>query len=157
MPGRGPARTPTAVLALHSSWRAKHRSKTEPEPKLGIPTRPGHLTREARAEWGRVAKELSRMGVLAKIDRAVLAAYCQAWANYVEVFEEVETEGRTFTMETTGYVAKNPKVTILNEERLAMLRLAQELGLTPASRSRLVGDKPEGQDELAAFVERRSG
>ncbi len=72
---RGPAPTPTEILRLRGSKRANRRT-TEPKPERGIPSCPQHLGKTARAEWRRVTKPLDQMGVIAKIDRALLAAYC---------------------------------------------------------------------------------
>ncbi len=47
------------------------------------PDCPKHLWPEARKEWKRIAPELEDAGLIAKIDRAALALYCQAWARMV--------------------------------------------------------------------------
>src|SRR5687768_15051802 len=47
------------------------------------PDCPKHLWPEARREWKRVSAELEDAGLVAKIDRAALALYCQAWARMV--------------------------------------------------------------------------
>src|SRR5258706_8892481 len=44
------------------------------------PAPPTTLTREAAAEWKRIVPELNKHGLLAAVDRAVLTAYCEAWA-----------------------------------------------------------------------------
>ena len=49
-----------------------------------LPPCPGHLTAAAAKEWRRVAKALHGMGVVTAIDRAALAAYCQAYGRWVE-------------------------------------------------------------------------
>lgn len=45
-----------------------------------LPKLPPHLLPEARREWKRIGAELVELGLVAKIDRAALALYCQAWA-----------------------------------------------------------------------------
>lgn len=52
------------------------------EPALPAP--PDHLSVEAKLEWDRVAEELYRARILTKIDRSVLAAYCQAYGRWVK-------------------------------------------------------------------------
>src|SRR5262245_50932234 len=84
MAGRGPAPTPTSVLEARGSWRAKTRAG-EPRLPTERPSGPAWLSKEAQAEWRRVTRELLRMGVLAKADRAMLAEYCEAWSELVEL------------------------------------------------------------------------
>ena len=132
---RGPKPTPTAMLKLTGSWRADAR-KSEPKPKLGAPPMPTWLATEAKAEWKRVVPQLQKLGVITLIDRTALALYCQAWADYHDAVAVVKVEGKTFTT-PTGYIAKNPLVTIMNKARAAVLRLAQDFGFTPSALARL--------------------
>lgn len=145
MAGKGPAPTPTAKLKLHNSKRAKYdRHDDEPKPKLGTPRCPKWLDKEARAEWRRVAPELTRMGVLAQIERGALTGYCTAWSDFRACREAVERDGRTILQvtgvvedEVVGKIASNPEMKHMKDARLDMLRFAQDLGLTPASRTRV--------------------
>ena len=151
MSPRGPSPKPTKILEMAGSWRAKAR-KGEPHPEQGAPSCPAWLDDEAKAEWRRVTPELERTGVIAKIDRSVLAACCQRWADYVRLREELATEGATFTT-PQGYVAKNPKATLMNEALDHWLKLSDRLGLSPAARTRVHGtpQEAEGKDEHARF------
>lgn len=47
------------------------------------PDCPKHLWPEARREWKRISVELEDAGLIAKVDRAQLALYCQAYARWV--------------------------------------------------------------------------
>lgn len=47
------------------------------------PDCPKHLWPEAKKEWKRISFELVDAGLVAKVDRAELALYCQAWARMV--------------------------------------------------------------------------
>lgn len=47
------------------------------------PDCPKHLWPEARKEWKRISAELEDAGLVARVDRAQLAMYCQAWARMV--------------------------------------------------------------------------
>ena len=48
------------------------------------------FTSPARDEWHRIAGSLHQMGVLTTVDRAALAAYCQAHARWVEAGEKLQ-------------------------------------------------------------------
>ena len=76
------------------------------------------------------------MGVLTVIDRAALAAYCQAYGRWVEA-EEKLAETPTIFKTPSGYVQQSPWLGIANKQLELMGRYMTELGMTPASRSRV--------------------
>jgi P27 family predicted phage terminase small subunit len=102
----------------------------------GLPLCPGHLNRPAAKEWRRVARLLSEMGVLTTIDRAALAAYCQAYGRWVEAEEKLRETPMLFKT-PSGYVQQSPWLGIANKQLELMGRYMVELGMTPASRSRV--------------------
>lgn len=107
-----------------------------PEPPDALPRCPPHLNAAARKEWRRLAAPLWRMGVLTVADRAAMAAYCQAWARWVEAEEKLA--GTPPLLKTpSGYVQQSPWISIANKQMELMNRFAAELGLTPAARMRL--------------------
>ena len=61
---------------------------------------PEYLGTTARAEWRRKAEVLARMGVLTQGDDAALAAYCQAFARFVEAEGKLRQSG--LLIKTTG-------------------------------------------------------
>ena len=74
MGARGPAPTPTPILALHGSWRAKSRSN-EPKPPQGQPQRPSTLSKPQKAIWNRLCRMLDQMALLTKVDGHQLERY----------------------------------------------------------------------------------
>jgi hypothetical protein len=66
----------------------------------------------------------------------VLAAYCQAWGRWVEAEEKLR-ETPTMVRTPSGYVQQNPWLPVANKQLEIMSRYMAELGLTPASRSRV--------------------
>ena len=149
---RGPKPTPTAALRLVGSRKVEGR-RDEPQPELGSPSPPSWLSREALAEWNRVVPELNRVGVLALVDRAILVGYCESWSLYHAATKAVRETGTTYES-TRGTVAKHPNVAILAESRMAFLRFAQELGLSPSARARLAASPKDHGNPLTKFVER---
>jgi P27 family predicted phage terminase small subunit len=91
MRGRPPK--PTVLRIIEGNPGKRPLPANEPRPRPGIPTCPQHLTREAKVECHRISKELQCMGRLTKADRAALAAYCVAWARWIEAEGHLETEG----------------------------------------------------------------
>src|SRR5438045_983630 len=90
MRGRKP--TPTRLRLVKGN--ASHRPiPQEPSVPAAIPERPAHLSEVAAKEWEAVAPVLEAAGLLSVIDRAALAAYCQAWGRWVEAEEAIKTHG----------------------------------------------------------------
>ena len=138
---RGPAATPTAVKRMRGNPGKRPLNDREPTPDAAMPHAPAHLTKEARAEWRRVARRLHNAGVLTYVDRGVLAVYCQAYGRWAEAERALQLNG--MMVETpNGYQQQSPWVNIANKAMEQMIRAARELGLTPASRSAIKVEKP---------------
>lgn len=54
------------------------------------------------AEWKRIAEALNRIGLLTQVDRAALAAYCQAYGRWMEA-ERKLTETPTILKMPSGW------------------------------------------------------
>jgi len=135
MRGRKPK--PTALKISQGNPGRRPLNTREPHPEVGIPERPAHLGPEACAEWDRVTAILQVLGIITKIDRAALAAYCVAFARWVEAEQKLKEQGLVVRAPQTGYPMQNPYLSIANTAMTQMIRLAAEFGMTPSSRSRL--------------------
>lgn len=133
---RGPPKKPTKLKLVQGTARPDRIDPNEVEPEVECPSCPSHLEGEARAEWERIAPELTRLGVIARIDRSALAAYCLTWATTVEMEQDIAENGRTQTSEK-GWSQQRPEVSMLNAAYQTMHRYLTEFGLTPASRTRV--------------------
>lgn len=112
------------------------RSVNEPVPPDALPRCPPHLDAVARREWRRLATPLYRMGVLTVADRAAFAAYCQAYSRWAEA-ERKLAETPMLIKSPSGYVQQSPWLSIANRQMDLMCRYMTEMGLTPASRTRI--------------------
>ena len=90
---RGPKKEPTVLKLIKGNPGKRPINKREPKPEPGLPKCPAHLNDLAKLEWRRVAKELDSVGLLTKLDRAVLAAYCKAWGRWVDPEEKLTELG----------------------------------------------------------------
>jgi P27 family predicted phage terminase small subunit len=142
MRGRKPK--PTALKVL-SGNPGKRPLPTEPELVRAIPRCPRHLDGEARREWRRIAGELYEAGLLTRVDRAALAAYCQAWARWVEAEEKVRELGAVVKT-PTGCLMQNPWLGVANRALDEMRRFLVEFGMTPSSRTRVKVESPNEPD-----------
>jgi phage terminase small subunit len=81
MGARGPKPLPANVHVLRGNPGHKTFGDLDAvTPQVEIPGCPEHLLPDARKEWERIGPELVSLGLVAKIDRAALALYCQEWA-----------------------------------------------------------------------------
>ena len=149
MRGRKPLPSKVKELAGNPGKRAIN--KKEPKPASGVPQCPPHLKGDARVEWKRVTKELYALGILTKVDRAVLVAYCMAWGDLVKAENQIEGEGEVIVSEQGG-LYQNPWVAIKKRSMDQVVKFAAEFGMTPSSRSRLKVELPGEEDEMASLL-----
>ena len=147
---RGPQPKPTAIKLLKGTFRQCRAPKNEPKPKVIAPGCPTWLRKEAKAEWKRLVKELLPDGLVTLRDRSILAALCDAWADFHESEKVLQKEGRTFTTEK-GYIGQHPAVAMKNNAREQIRKLGSMFGLSPSSRCQI--EKPV--DESAEATEAR--
>jgi P27 family predicted phage terminase small subunit len=148
MRGRKP--TPTHLKLVRGNPGKRRLNAAEPAPGRVLPAPPPELSRDARIEWDRVAGELHRIGVLSGIDRAALAAYCQAYGRWIVAERAIAkmaerdqlTEGLMIKT-TNGNAVQNPLVGTANKAMADMVRYAAEFGMTPSARSRISGQGGE--------------
>ena len=141
MRGRKPK---PARLKLIEGNPGKRPIGQEPQPPASQPSCPAHLSPTAKAEWKRLARMLNGIGVVTQADRAVLAAYCQAYGRWVEAEKKLKETPPLLKM-PSGYVQQSPWLTISNKQMELMMRAMAELGLTPSARTRLAVQIPTGR------------
>lgn len=123
---RGPAPTPTKILKLRGSWRAK-RNAEEPEYGQGVEC-PKRASTNAPAVWRQLAPLLLETGVLTEADVNCFYRYCvlfSRWWNLTMRSKHVEADK-------------------LHDQ---LNKLEAKFGLDPANRSRIhakPAKKPEG-------------
>lgn len=66
----------------------------------------------------------------------MLAAYCKAYVRWVEAEEKLK-ETPLLIKTPSGYVQQSPWLNVANKQMELMGRYMAEIGLTPASRSRI--------------------
>lgn len=97
---------------------------------------PPGLSAVAKQEWDRIVAALTPMCVLSSVDRAPLAAYCVAYALWIEATEMLQKHG-SMIKSPNGYPVQSPYLSVANKQLELMIRIACEFGFTPGSRSRI--------------------
>ena len=149
MATRGRKPTPTAIKELEGNPGKRPLNANEPKPEKKAPSCPKWLESEAKKEWRRLAKEMEAIGILTDVDMAAFAGYCQAYARWKEA-EEFITQHGTIVKTPSGYWQQVPQVSIAQTYLKIMNKLAEQFGLTPSSRSRIIAGNGEGggRDEM---------
>ena len=136
MATRGRKPKPTALKVLEGNPGKRRLNDNEPRPDKKAPSCPKWLE-----------------GVLTEVDMAVFAGYCQAYARWKEA-EEFITQHGTIVRTPSGYWQTVPQVSIAQTYLKIMNRFAEQFGLTPSSRSRIIADnaKQNNADEMEALL-----
>lgn len=115
-----------------------------------MPTPPDFLSDEAKVEWGRVIDTLYNVGLMTELDRAALAAYCQAYGNWARAERQIaelrkggDELGGVLVATDKGNLIQHPLFGIANKAKADVIRYAGEFGMTPAARSRVEAHEPE--------------
>jgi P27 family predicted phage terminase small subunit len=137
-------------LELLQGTPGKRGKRSRVAARVSRPACPAWLTREAKAEWGRVTDELEEMGILCKVDRGLIATYCEAWAEFREADQMVRKEGKV-KVTTNGNLIQNPWLGIKNKAAERMLKLSNQFGFSPSARTGL--DANTGTEEVDPFEE----
>jgi P27 family predicted phage terminase small subunit len=129
------------------------------EPQHDVPTEafdrpPAELAAQplAAAEWRRLAPVLRRSRTVTEADRSALLALCLEWARYLEATAQIRKDGLVIRTKKTRYPMPNPYLPIATRALANCSRLWPELGLTPASRTRVhAAPAPPDDDPFAEF------
>lgn len=100
-------------------------------PARKVPPAPSGLSKEAKAEWRRVAPILHKRNTLDAADYPTLEAYCVHFSVIRQAQRSIDDLGLVLP---DG--KRNPAYGALKESSLLLVRCAGELGLTPSARSR---------------------
>lgn len=150
MRGRKPK--PTAMKILENNPGHRPLNKNEPRPTAKAPACPPHVQGEGRKEWRRITRELNTLGMISNLDRAALAAYCQAWGRWCEAEEQLRKHG-PIVKSPSGFPIQNPYLAVANKAMEQIIKLSAEFGLTPSSRARVSAQPATNQtDDIESFL-----
>jgi P27 family predicted phage terminase small subunit len=160
---RGRPPKPAALKILEGN-RGRREIKEGPKFRPIAPECPAWLSEQAQLEWGRLAPDLERLGLLTDADMADFAGYCQSYSRWVEAETVIEMHGLSYeirriemredgnTFERVSYHPR-PEVLIAQKEKLAMMRFGALFGLSPSDRTRINVAEPLKDDELERMID----
>lgn len=130
---------PLLLHKLHGTGRKSRIAKRAGEMQLdsALPEPPEWLLPEARAEWDRLVGDSKYKAVLATVDRAMMAAYCQLWARFVAA-QMPEAGDKEFG----------------GRQLMSLVQIAAKLGLNPQDRCKIKAPAPpeKADNPWAALV-----
>lgn len=143
---RGPSPKPTALKLLEGNPGKQKLNKREPvgagrARDLRCPT---HIKGVARKEWKRL---VDTCGWLTATDMPAIESASVQYKIYRGALANVEDLGPVQTTES-GYQAVTGWYSVMSKSLDSYIRACQELGATPASRSRVELPETGGKDEL---------
>ena len=166
---RGPAPEPSILKYIRGNPSKETLNTAEPTPELVPQDFPPPKTLDGKAVevWNDTVPKLAKMRVLTEADVPTLTRYCIESALYLASYEKVKTHGEEYTHleldpnRTDGrlrikYTQVAPWATQMHRHHAAMLRIEQEFGMTPSSRSQVSTTNGSAEsDQIAAFVQKR--
>lgn len=128
----GPKPRATSLKLLQGETKKDRLNENEPKFDPTMPECPAYLKpdRIAMREWGRKSDALHRAGVLTEVDDAILADYCDAFAEKARLVRAL----RKFKPGTIEYKRISGS---LQQVTLQKNRAMCELGITPSARTRI--------------------
>ena len=120
---RGRKPKPAVLHDLEGTAQGSRTNMNPPTPE-GDADCPKVLTGEARIEWRRIEIELKRLGLLTGVDRAALAGYCQAWADFVWSVTYLRNKQKIIEA-PSGYKQIHPVMTVRRQAAKQMLDFAE--------------------------------
>jgi P27 family predicted phage terminase small subunit len=156
-PGTRPKPTHLKLVTGNPGKRPLPTAEARVAPAL--PSPPPHLSDDAKVEWSRVSEELYKAGLLSSLDRAALAAYCQAHGRWSQAERAIAEMGKRDMLTgglmiktSNGNAIQNPLVGTANKAMSDMVRYAAEFGMTPSARTSITATPPDGKDPAAEYL-----
>jgi P27 family predicted phage terminase small subunit len=140
---RGPKNKPTTLLHLHGTWNSTRHGQRPPDakPPGDLEELPADLS-PAEAERWHAALAAAPAGVLGKSDESLLRLWCFHEATFLEArrMQQMLDVGNKLPLLVKGKMGdmiQSPYLRIMQRSSLIMLRMIEQLGFSPVSRTGL--------------------
>ena len=155
---KGRKAIPSKIIELRGGTEHTHKKprEGEPDPPPKIPPCPGYLTYQAKKEWKRIVPLLSDVQLLSEMDMSSVAAYCQAYSDWVKAVQEIKKGPGMVYADDKGIPKLNPWVKLSKEAFDRMLKAGTLLGLSPSARVGLKVEKPKSDSKARKFMKRKT-
>lgn len=145
---------PTLTLAHSNTGHRPTGRGRPPRMDSDLPKCPKQLSKRARKKWKEVVKWLADRELIAKVDEAVIAGYCQNYADWLDCLEFTSKNGSVLILRddkgNVKWAQTDPHVSQARNHLEKVRQFAEMLGLSPEARTRLKLDnkKPQSRREM---------
>jgi P27 family predicted phage terminase small subunit len=160
---RGRKRIAQEVHEASGAFRVhpERRNKKATKPDGKRPVMPEDFDAHETTKWDQLCKILEDNRVMSKDLIEILVAYCTAYGGWMRAREAIRKTGIVLVQkmpDNTTEIKRNPFSVELHKYREEMNKLLPELGLTPASRSKVSATDPDdNKDDPFAKIMARMG
>ena len=141
-------RLPTEIKRQRGTLRNDRTNPNEPQSPLNIPPVPTWLSEEGQKSFVELSTLLHDMSVLTQADEVSLTLLCDAYGDYKQAKEVINTLGPTQDVTSREGHTKSiqrPEVVIANQAFVRVFQLLKEFGLTPSSRAKVNAIENQGK------------
>jgi len=145
--------TPVSLLKLTGGYRQdRHGQNKEMDLPATIPAAPKFLKGAAIEKWNKLTGLLAKAKCVTELDEDVLASYCQEYKKYVEANSKLDSLAMMLSKTSKNTISVSALVRLSDRALNNMVRLFQEIGLSPAARRTLrLVTKSEISDDKSRF------
>lgn len=144
----GPKPTPTAILKMRGSWRAKRAG--EPQPDVAVPQCRKDLGSAAKKIWKQTVESLIELGVIGKVDWAALERYAIQFVRWRQCEKFIAKHGLSYEVTTREGESTHRRYQEVDEVRV-LARLLQDFedryGLNAAGRTKVKTAQKETESD----------
>jgi P27 family predicted phage terminase small subunit len=157
---KGRKRIAPEIHEANGSFRVhpERRNKSAPKSDGQRPTMPADFDSHETKKWEELCAILEGNRLMSTDLIEILGAYCTAYGGWMRAREAVRKTGIVLVQKTKDGtdIKRNPFSVELHKYRDEMNKLLPELGLTPASRSKVSANDPDDDkdDPFASIMER---
>lgn len=141
----GPAPVPLKLRLLRGESRPSHVNLREPITR-DIPPEPPDMADDVREIWDYTLNELMVMKIATSADRDTLRCYCEAVVAHRKA-SKILAKTAVLVRGLHGTMVRNPALQIQRDSAHTIRAFAQEFGLTPSGRTRIVAEGRSDADK----------
>lgn len=145
---------PTKLKVLQGTYRKDRELSNQVvlDPVKEVPQAPEWLNDYGIKQFDLAIREIYKIGIVAEVDLALLAAYANEMGNYIEMEKDLKENGRLLVFYNDDgsirYSQQKPEVSMSKQSLKYALQLASQFGFTPAGRTKIGVPEKEEDDEL---------
>ncbi|MGW0690282.1 phage terminase small subunit P27 family [Streptomyces sp. NPDC002738] len=113
---------------------------------------PAYFNKRQADKWADITAQLNEYGLLSGLDSDILTVYVESWEDYLTATEAIRADGQVIEGHR-GNARQHPSYPIQRDAAERLRKLADVMGLTPASRRRMgVTEPQEVPENLAGLL-----